>query len=160
MLIMSEPILPTQRPAIVASAIPFSHWSMRMARGGQATAWGEIVDQLADVEQGIANIVLTPIGSVPTEPDKGCDILTFLDRPPAIAIPGLKETIWEGLFKWHKRIRLEAVDIVPVVADEAGLSHFRAPIFWYPVDGVIEQPLTTVVDVTRGQLLAGVSLLQ
>lgn len=131
-----------------------------MKVGRSAAAFGEIVDQLADVEQGIANLVLTPKRSVPTEPDKGCDLLPYMDRPPAIAIPALKGEIWEGLFAWHRRIRLDAVDVEAVDAGDCGFSRFRVPVFWFPVDGVVEEPLQTVLELGRDRQLSGGLVLQ
>ena len=148
----------TPRPPIIASTIPYAHWSMKVGR--TAPAWGEIVHQLDDLEQGIANLLFTPKGSVPTEPEKGCDLLEIMDRPPAIAIPRIKGAMFESLFEWHKRIRVEAVDVRPVDDEEFGFSHFHAPVFWFPVDGVVEEPIETVIDVTRNRLLAAGAVLQ
>lgn len=137
-------------PAISRSAIPFAHWSMRVGR--DAPAFGKIVSQLADLEQGIANLVYTPKGSVPTEPEKGCDLIPFMDRPPAVAIPNLLRELWDGLLLWHPRITVREVKVEPVLATEAGLTHFRVPVFWRPVAGVVEEVLRTDIDVTRDRL--------
>lgn len=138
-------------PTISRSAIPFAHWSMRVGRA--EPAFGEIVSQIADLEQGIANLVFTPKGSVPTQPEKGCDLLPFMDLPPAVAIPNLLRELWEGLTAWHPRIVVEEVQVEPVDDSEHGLSHFRVPVFWHPVAGVLQSPLRTDVDVTRDGLL-------
>lgn len=137
-------------PAIVRSAIPYAHWSMRVGRS--AAAFGEIVTQIADLEQGIANLVFTPKGSVPTEPEKGCDLLPYMDRPPAVAVPILLRELWEGLRRWHPRILVDEVRVEPVDDDEHGLSHFRVPVFWRPVAGVVQDLLRTDVAVTRDGL--------
>lgn len=141
-------------PAISRSAIPFAHWSMRVGR--DAPAFGEIVAQVADLEQGIANLVFTPKGSVPTEPDKGCDVLPYMDLPPAVAVPKLLVAIWEGLKAWHPRIVVDSVQVEPVDDAEHGFSHFRVPVFWRPVAGVVQELLRTDIDVSRdGLSLAG-----
>lgn len=150
----------TALPTINRYAIPFAHWSMRVTRGASGAAWGEIVDQLDDLEQGIANLVLTPKRSVPTEPTKGCDLAAYMDRPPAIAIPGLKVEIWNTLFTWHTRIRLDAVDVVAVDDGDGGFSHFRAPVFWFPVDGVLETPIETLLELRRDASFASGVVLQ
>lgn len=137
-------------PAISRSAIPFAHWSMRVGRDGPAH--GEIVSQLADLEQGIANLVYTPKGSVPTEPEKGCDLIPFMDRPPAVAVPNLLRELWEGLRAWHPRILVQEVKVEAVQATENGLSRFRVPVFWFPVAGVVDEVLRTDIDVTRDRL--------
>lgn len=136
-----------QRPTIVRSAIPFAHWSMKVGR--DAPAWGEIVSEIADLEQGIANLIFTPKGSVPTRPEKGCDLIPFMDRPPAIAIPAMTVEIWEGLTAWHPRIRVDEVRV-----EQLSFERFRAPVFWAPVSGVVEGSLRSDIEITREGLLA------
>ena len=131
-------------PAISRSAIPFKHWSMRVGRA--APAFGEIVSQIADLEQGIANLIFTPVG---TEPEKGCDVLPYMDLPPLVAIPKLLVGIWDGLKRWHPRILVDNVQVEPVDDAERGFSHFRCPVFWRPVAGVVQELLRTDVDVSR-----------
>lgn len=123
-----------------------------MKVGRDAPAFGEIVSQLADLEQGIANLVFTPKGSVPTEPEKGCDLLPYMDRPPAVAIPNLLRELWDGLLLWHPRIALREVKVEPVMATDAGLTRFRVPVFWFPKSGVVEEMLRTDIDVSRDRL--------
>lgn len=72
------------------------HWQLRVSPGPIA-AWGEAVTGIEDLEQAIRIICLTPKLSVPTEPEKFCDALEFIDRPPAIAIPRISQAIWDGL---------------------------------------------------------------
>ena len=125
--------------------IPYSHWSMAVGR--RASALGAIVSQYEDLEQGIANLVLTPIGSVPTEPEKGCDIAPFIDRNENEAIAGLTEAIWEGLHRWHPRIVVGSVQVLPAASDDGSRMHWATDVFWRPradVDAAIRQTRITL----------------
>lgn len=135
---------PTERPVAV-SAIPFAHWSMTVGRDGEA--WGEIVTQIDDLNQGIANLLLTPVGSVPTEPEKGCDVLEVIDYPPEIAIPRLTVTIWDALLRWHPRIVVDSVQVTPI--DEA---HYRCPLFWRPAAFVANDFIQSNIELSRSRI--------
>ena len=126
---------------IAASAIPFLHWSMRVGRDGPA--WGEIASQLDDLNQGIVNLMLTPVGSVPTQPEKGCDVLSALDLPPEVAIPRLTVTIWNGLARWHPRIVVDSVRV-----EQLAFERFSCPLFWRPA-------AFALADILRTDLLIG-----
>ncbi|MEC5291961.1 baseplate [Aurantimonas sp. C2-6-R+9] len=140
-------MLATSRPFVSRSAIPYAHWSMKVGR--RAPAWGEIVDQIDDLDQGIANLIFTPKGSVPTEPEKGCDLLPWIDRPPAVAVPRLTVEIWEGLARWHPRITVREVSVAIL-----GFAHYSVPVFWSPIASVIEDIRRTEITLTRDALLA------
>ena len=80
------------------SAIPFQHWSLKVGRQdrdtGRAVApFGEIASAVDDLHQSITNIILTPLGAVPTEPEKGCDLFPWLDRARDEAIPNVGRAI-------------------------------------------------------------------
>ena len=141
-------------PHIPVPTIPFAHWSMRVARDAarDEAAWGQIVHQLADLEQGIANLLLTPKGSVPTNPEKGSNLLKFMDRPPAVAIPLLTVDLWEALQpRFLPRIRVEGVRVDPVSEPNAPLTAFRVPIFWRPIDGVVEDLVESRLEIADGR---------
>ena len=131
----------SHRP-IAASAIPFLHWSMKVGRDGDA--WGEIVSQIEDLNQGIANLLMTPIGSVPTEPEKGSDVLEAIDLPPEVAIPRLTVTIWEGLTRWHPRITVDSVRV-----EQVAFERFACPLFWRPAAFVASEFIRSDVQITR-----------
>jgi len=120
-----------------------------MKVGRSAPAFGEIASQLADLDQGIANLIFTPKGSVPTQPEKGCDLLPYMDRPPAVAIPKLTVEIFEGLTRWHPRIRVDEVRV-----EELAFAHYSVPVFWFPVASVVADIQRTNVTLTRDGLLA------
>jgi phage baseplate assembly protein W len=126
--------------------IPFRHWSLKVARNEPATGlappvWGEVATAVDDLHQSIANIVMTPLCSVPTEPEKGCDLLPYLDRPTAIAIPQLGRAIWDAITIWEPRIVLQDVRVV-----ETAFAQLTAEIYWRPVQAVLDDALVTRVS--------------
>ncbi|EFO32510.1 baseplate [Roseibium sp. TrichSKD4] len=116
------------------------HWQHRVFPGPKAD-WGAAVVGIADLEQSMRIICLTPKLSVPTEPEKFCNALDYIDRPPAIAIPRISQEIWDALAKWEPRIVVERVEVEAV-----GFHHFRTPVFWRPREDVIGELLQTDIE--------------
>jgi phage baseplate assembly protein W len=116
------------------------HWQLRVSPGPVA-AWGEAVTGIEDLEQTMRIICLTPKLSVPTEPEKFCDALNYIDRPPAIAIPGISREIWDSLTRWEPRITVERVEVQAVA-----FHHFKAPVFWRPTEDVLSEIRRTDID--------------
>jgi phage baseplate assembly protein W len=125
--------------------IAYRHWSLKVGRADPATGvaadvFGDIVVAVDDLAQSIANIVLTPKGSVPTEPEKGCDIFGAIDRHPSIGIPLLTREIWDALTIWEPRI---VVQKVTVAMPE--FSRFSTSVFWRPIESVLDDLRVTEV---------------
>lgn len=108
------------------------HWQLRLGESDPAS--GEIVTGYDDIDQEIRTIILTPIGSVPTNPLKGCDLLPWIDRPPAIAIPRITQAIWDALTMWVTRIEVQ-----PVTAEALGLARWRISVPWRVRGSVAEE---------------------
>ncbi|QGA56482.1 GPW/gp25 family protein [Brucella sp. 2280] len=122
------------------------HWSLKVSRidpetGIAADTYGAIVTAIDDLNQSIANIIMTPKRSVPTEPEKGCDVEGAIDKHPDIGIPLLTREIWDALTIWEPRIVVEKVEVVL-----AQFSHFRTRVFWRPVESVIADQYMTEVQ--------------
>lgn len=83
---------------------------------------------------------MTPKHSVPTEPKKGCDIESAIDKHPDIGIPLLTREIWDALTIWEPRIELQKVDVVMVQ-----YSHFSTQVFWKPIESVVADQFVTEV---------------
>lgn len=129
--------------------IPFKHWSLRVGRADPRTGeiapyYGEIATAIADLHQSISNIILTPIGSVPTEPTKGCDIEAFIDKHPDVAIPNLTRVIWDVIGIWEPRIIVETVTV-----QQVAFSHYSCDVFWRPVASVLADLLVTSVELAN-----------
>lgn len=119
------------------------HWQHKVSRGAQP-AWNEIVVGYEDLEQCIGTIVLTPKLSVPTEPEKFCDALNYIDRPPAIAIPNITREIWDALSRWEPRIVL-----IEVRVEQLAFEHFKAFIDWRPVEDIAAEIRHTQIQLER-----------
>lgn len=127
------------------STIRFRHWSHRVARRDPATGaapdvWGKFVTAVDDLEQSIINIVLTPKGSVPTEPEKGVDWPGVIDKHPSIGIPLLTREIWDALSIWEPRIVVKKVEVAM-----PAFAHFSMPVFWRPAESVLDDLRLTEV---------------
>lgn len=118
--------------------IPYAHWSHKVGRRDPQTGLttdvhGEVVVALADLDQSISNLILTPKRSVPTNPEKGCDLVPYIDKHPAIAIPNITREIWDCLAVWEPRLIVDEVRI-----EQRAFAHWAARIFWHPVQSVID----------------------
>ncbi|KZL05506.1 hypothetical protein [Pseudovibrio sp. Ad26] len=121
------------------------HWQIKLAQEDDAP-WNEAVEGLDDLAQAIRIICLTPKLSVPTEPEQFCDALSYIDRVPAEAIPGISKEIWEGITRWEPRVLLDRVDV-----EQLGLAYFAASIFWRPRSDVLSDIQRTDVDLMRAE---------
>lgn len=125
--------------------ITHRHWSLKVARpapetGAVPDTWGDVVFAVDDLSQAITNLILTPKGSVPTEPEKGCDVLAALDKHPDIGVPMLTREIWDALSIWEPRIIVQKVEVTM-----PSFSHFRTRVFWRPVESVLDDLIVTEV---------------
>lgn len=116
------------------------HWQLRAGETDPAS--GAVVTDYEDIDQEIRIIIGTPIGSVPINPLKGCDLLPYIDRPPAIAIPRITQVIWDALTMWVTRI-----EVLPVRATAAGLSHWRVDVPWRVRDWAVDEIRTTSLTI-------------
>ena len=128
--------------------ITHRHWSLKVGRadsgtGVAADSYGAAVFAIDDLSQSIANIILTPKGSVPTEPEKGVDVLGATDKHPSIGIPFLTREIWDAIGLWEPRVVVEKVEVL-----ELAFSHFITRVFWRPTESVLDDLLVT--EVTYG----------
>ncbi|MDD7908647.1 phage baseplate protein [Pseudovibrio exalbescens] len=119
------------------------HWQIRLAQEDDAP-WNEAAIGLDDLAQSIRLICLTPKLSVPTEPEQFCDALSYVDRVPAEAIPGISKEVWEGISRWEPRVLLDRVDVA-----QAGFAYFTASIYWRPRSDVLAELQRTDVDLMR-----------
>lgn len=131
--------------------IPFKHWSLKVGRADPQTGerrafWGEIVAGLDDLTQSITNLILTPLGSVPTEPLKGCDLQPYIDRHPNIAIPQIQRAIWDAIAIWEPRVTVSVVRVY-----EAEYARLVAEVHWQPAAGVLDDQKILTVPLVAGE---------
>jgi phage baseplate assembly protein W len=139
-------------PAI--TQINHLHWQHRVL-AGTVGAWGEIVTGIDDLEQAIEIICLTPKLSVPTEPDKFCDALNYIDRPAPVAIPNITREIFDALRKHEPRIVVDRVEVEAV-----SFEHFKVPVFWRPREDVLGEIRQSNVILDRDTAIAQGATLQ
>lgn len=108
------------------------HWQLRA--GTTDPASGAIVTDYDDIDQEIRTIILTPIGSVPCNPLKGCNLLPYIDRPPEVAIPRLCREVWDAVATWVTRI-----EVLRVTGRALGFAHWGITVPWRVRDGVAEE---------------------
>ena len=130
--------------------ISFQHWSLKVGRADFTTGetrpfWGEIVTAVADLDQSIANLILTPKASVPTNPEKGVDYDRVIDKHAELGIPLLTQDIWDQLTIWEPRIVVQDVKV-----EMSDFSHFSVQIFWRPIESVLDDLLVTEVNFSVG----------
>lgn len=125
--------------------ITHRHWSLKVGRlnpetGVSADVFGAVVLAVEDLHQSIANIIMTPKGSVATEPEKGCDVLAAIDKHPDVGIPILTREITDALTIWEPRVVVQQVTVVMTE-----FSRFKTQVFWRPIENVMDDLLMTEV---------------
>lgn len=128
-------------------AIPFQHWSLKIGRADPvsreaAPVLGEIVTAIDDLHQAIWTLILTPLGSVPTEPLKGCDLEPYIDRTLDIAIPNVTSAIWDALTIWEPRVSVQDIVVEPVA-----FAHLSCAVYWRPRESVLDDLIVTTIPV-------------
>jgi phage baseplate assembly protein W len=83
---------------------------------------------------------LTPKGSVPLNPEKGCDLERYRDRPLDGRQLFIIADVRQALARDVPRITVNAV------AAETTLSSIKIKITWAPVETTLDDFLTTEVD--------------
>lgn len=127
--------------------IPTAHWSVRVGRidplsGLVSDVHGEIVLALDDVDQEVSTFVITPKSSVPTNPEKGCDVFPYIDKHSSVAIPSITREIWDGLTPWVTRIALIEVNVTQIA-----FAHFKALVKYRLVQSVLDDQRFVEVDI-------------
>ena len=120
-------------------SITHLHWQLALDRSRLAA--GEVVVGLADLEQEIRSLILTPKGSVPLNPEMGSDLAPYIDRPPAVGVPAMTREVWAARTTWCKRIVVEDGPVTMVA-----FHHFAIPVFRRPVEGIADDGRRTEVD--------------
>lgn len=125
------------------SEIRHIHWQLRAGETDPASS--AIVTGYEDIDQEIRTIILTPIGSVPCNPLKGCNLLPYIDKPPEIAIPRLCHEIWDAVSTWVTRIEVQTVTGRAVAPWQ-----FAITVPWKVRDEVAAEIRTTAVAISGG----------
>jgi len=70
---------------------------------------GEIVEDIADINQCIKIILSTPKGSDPHRPEFGSDIWKYIDNPVNSAIPNIIREAVDAIHTWEPRVRIKSI---------------------------------------------------
>lgn len=119
--------------------IPFVHWQMKRDPEGNAVL-GDISAELDDLSQEIRQCILTPKRSVPLNPEKGCDLEQFRDRPLNVHHLFVAAEVRDALRRDVPRVVVRDV----VVAAE--FSSVSIKVTWSPAEIVTEEFVTTEVE--------------
>jgi len=120
------------------SEIKHVHW--QLADKQSEPCGGGIVTGYNDIHACIRRIILTPLGSVPTNPLKGCDLFPAIDKPPQIAIPLICRAVWDALSIWEPRIECDTVS-----AEAIDIHHYKIIAPWRVKNSVAEEIQKTEV---------------
>lgn len=105
------------------NTITAADWSMQLG------AIGGVVEGADDVAQCVRVILATPRGSVPLNPDFGCDAWAYLDGPMTEARPRIVRAVIDAVERWEPRAELLSVAAELDPAEGASLrivATFRA----------------------------------
>jgi len=106
--------------SIDVTAITSADWSRKVGE------LGEVVEQIADIEQAMGIILSTPKGSDPHRPEFGCDVWQYLDHPGNTGIPGMIREATDALSDWEPRA--EVTNITAAFAGDG--SHVTLTVTW------------------------------
>jgi hypothetical protein len=111
--------------AVTLADITSADWSLKLG------AIGQVVQGVADVDQCVAIILTTPLGSDPLRPTFGCDIWRYIDHPMSESLPAIVRELTAALTLWEPRITLVNVTAVPVLdtTTQSG-AHLNVSVTW------------------------------
>lgn len=92
---------------VTLSEIESVWWSQKL---GQI---GAIATDAADINQAIAIILSTPLGSDPHRPEFGSELFDYIDYPINEAGPHLVRESFGAIGRWEPRIEIEDVQVFP-----------------------------------------------
>jgi phage baseplate assembly protein W len=114
------------------------HWQMKRSPEGVALL-GEISAEYDDLSQEIRQCILTPKRSVPLNPEKGCDLDQYRDRPMDVRHLFVVAEVREALERDVPRIVLREVIV------ETSFSQISIKVVWAPSEMVMGEFITTEV---------------
>ncbi|MEX3555631.1 MAG: GPW/gp25 family protein [Burkholderia gladioli] len=88
-------------------------------------ALGQVATDIADIDQCISIILMTPLGSDPHRPTFGCNIDRYLDMPMDTARPYLARDIRRALTQWEPRL-----DLVRIEVTAKGIARLDVRLSW------------------------------
>jgi phage baseplate assembly protein W len=103
--------------------------------------FGEIVENIADIEQCIKIILTTPQGSDPHRPTFASNLFRYVDYPQTTVKQFLIKEVYEALLTWEPRIEIEGVNIL---FNKSELGTVEIEVRWRVKQSILEQ-ITVVI---------------
>jgi len=103
--------------------------------------FGEIVENIDDIEQCIKIILTTPQGSDPHRPTFASNLFRYVDYPQTTVKQFLIKEVYEALLTWEPRIEIEGVNIL---FNKSELGTVEIEVRWRVKQSILEQ-ITVVI---------------
>ncbi|HEY6394504.1 MAG TPA: GPW/gp25 family protein [Candidatus Binataceae bacterium] len=129
--------------AVVLSDINYADWSLKL------DAIGEVVQGVDDVNQCIAIILTTPLGSDPLRPTFGADLWQYIDNPIDSALPAIVRELTQAIGQWEPRVKVLSISAAPLLdgSVQSG-AHLSVAVSWsLSLGGTPSSPQTTQVTI-------------
>ena len=117
--------------AVSVPSIQSLNWSPELNN------FGQVVENIDDIDQAIRIILLTPLGADPHRPDFASNIFSYLDYPQTEIKQFLIRESFESLLKWEPRIDVLNVEIT--FLGEEALGQVEIAITWQVKNNIQEQ---------------------
>ena len=121
-------------------------WSLQLG------AIGGVVQGIDDIDQCLAIILTTPLGSDPLRPTFGSDLWRYIDNPVSVAIPSVVREVSGAIAMWEPRVVVQSINVAPAGSSgsETG-AHLNVSITWrLKIAGASSSPQLTVVGFSGG----------
>lgn len=114
------------------------HWQMK--RNPEGAVLGAVSTDLDDLSQDIRQCILTPKRSVPLNPEKGCDLEQFRDRPMNVRHLFVMAEVRDALKRDVPRVDVQEISF------ETSFDAISLTVAWLPTETVARDFIITVVD--------------
>jgi phage baseplate assembly protein W len=121
-------------------------WSLQLG------AIGGVVQGIDDIDQCLAIILTTPLGSDPLRPTFGSDLWRYIDNPVSVAIPSIVREVSGAIAMWEPRVVVQSINVAPAGSSgpQAG-AHLNVSLTWrLKIAGASSSPQLTVVGFSGG----------
>ncbi len=88
---------------ISSNSITAQWWQIQLGQ------FGDIVENVDDINQALNILLSTPKGADPHRPTFGTDIMSYIDYPVTSAIPNIIREVVDAIAQWEPRINITNV---------------------------------------------------
>jgi|SRR5215472_9706981 len=135
--------------AVTLADLTSTDWSLALDRSTPTQTAGSgiglVVQGVADINQCISIILSTPPGTDPLRPTFACDLLSWLDKPLAVARSGISSAVITAIALWEPRVLV----VPPIVINPGILGQLVIYLTWRlksssPIAGANQQLVLTL----------------